>query len=722
MNYDYKKLRPFKWFVLQNFPFIETDFDAITNWQLFCKLGEEINRVINSMNLTGEQVESLTNAFNDLQNYVNNYFENLDIQEEIDNKLDEMAEGGELADIIAQYLELSGILAFDNIEGLKNADNLVNGSFAYTYGTINYNDGLGLFYKIRNIINTDVIDNINIVGLNNFPTLVAELIPNRNLRYYKVKLTDSFEIIQKYFNDKIAKVIEFEKGTYTFNTAFRLTGNTKILLNNSNLIFNIPKVTENWEDSHGFYNFKRDDEFLEYNGNGNIEVIGGTITHGNFSFCHAKNITFKNINFDLCNNDHILEMCAINGLLVENCIFNGQCISETNYKEMIQLDNATVGNFPFFDSEENITYDNTTTKNVVIKHNVFKKPNVSGYTFDCGIGMHSFVDNYYHENIEISNNIFEDTNNMSIQLYNAINVNIHDNQFITNNSNTITNEGSHIVTRNAIENINIYNNNFIGNSRAFYNGMPYNLDSNKNINIYNNNFKNYINSLLNHSIIDIFSCNYTNISNNNFIDFNSGIIRLNGSNQTPNNISIIKNNIFVSNNEILQGNSVIKVYDGKSFIINNEFNIQSAYETERCIVLSADSDVATIHGNKYNDYMMINNRTVEFTSYTKDRKNIENIKMIWEGNSTSLSNISTSNDYRNYNHLIITLGTGAETFSFLISSWNLYQLYIDSRSICLPVGNGKVYLQLNQDGTFGYDSKNTNVPIRVLKGVNNLSI
>ena len=36
-NYKYKKLYPFKWFVLENFPFIEEDFDAITNWQLFCK-------------------------------------------------------------------------------------------------------------------------------------------------------------------------------------------------------------------------------------------------------------------------------------------------------------------------------------------------------------------------------------------------------------------------------------------------------------------------------------------------------------------------------------------------------------------------------------------------------------------------------------------------------------------------------------------------------------
>ena len=45
-EFDYKKLAPFKWFVLENFPFIEADFDAITEWQLFNKLGNEINKII----------------------------------------------------------------------------------------------------------------------------------------------------------------------------------------------------------------------------------------------------------------------------------------------------------------------------------------------------------------------------------------------------------------------------------------------------------------------------------------------------------------------------------------------------------------------------------------------------------------------------------------------------------------------------------------------------
>ena len=100
-KFNYKNLTPFKWFVLENFPFIEADFDALTEWQLFCKLGKEMNKIINSENTLGTQMENVTNAFIELQNYVNNYFENLDIQEEVNNKLNEMASSGELTEIIA---------------------------------------------------------------------------------------------------------------------------------------------------------------------------------------------------------------------------------------------------------------------------------------------------------------------------------------------------------------------------------------------------------------------------------------------------------------------------------------------------------------------------------------------------------------------------------------------------------------------------------------------
>ena len=86
-DFNYIKLTPFKWFVLENFPFIEADFDALTEWQLFQKLGREMNKIINSENTLGNQVVNLTNAFNNLQDYVNNYFTNLDVQKKIWNIL-----------------------------------------------------------------------------------------------------------------------------------------------------------------------------------------------------------------------------------------------------------------------------------------------------------------------------------------------------------------------------------------------------------------------------------------------------------------------------------------------------------------------------------------------------------------------------------------------------------------------------------------------------------
>ena len=103
-NFNYQKLSPFKWFVLNNFPFLDADFDAMTEWQLFQKLGSYINKVIDSQNYVGSEMEKVINAYNELYNYVDNYFKNLDLQEEVNNKLNEMAQDGTLAQIINEEI------------------------------------------------------------------------------------------------------------------------------------------------------------------------------------------------------------------------------------------------------------------------------------------------------------------------------------------------------------------------------------------------------------------------------------------------------------------------------------------------------------------------------------------------------------------------------------------------------------------------------------------
>ena len=176
-----KFLTPFKRCVIQNFPFIEEDFDALTNYGLLCKIVEYLNKVIASQNEVLENVEILTNAFNDLKNYVDNYFDNLDVQDEINNKLDAMAEAGTLQEIIGEYLNATATWGFDSVADMKSSTNLIEGSFAQTLGYYSVNDGGSALYKIRKVTNDDVVDEAFLIEIGDSEDeLVAELIVKDN--------------------------------------------------------------------------------------------------------------------------------------------------------------------------------------------------------------------------------------------------------------------------------------------------------------------------------------------------------------------------------------------------------------------------------------------------------------------------------------------------------------------------------------------------------------
>ena len=151
----------------------------------FCSYLE--NEVIPTVNNNAEAVTELQNLYVQLKDYVDNYFENLDVQEEINNKLDDMAESGELAEIIAQYLDSQAIIGFNTCQALSEATNLADGSFARTLGKENYLDGFGAFYKIRTRINTDDPDGYNLIVLTETENLVAEKTPDNNTPIKNVK-------------------------------------------------------------------------------------------------------------------------------------------------------------------------------------------------------------------------------------------------------------------------------------------------------------------------------------------------------------------------------------------------------------------------------------------------------------------------------------------------------------------------------------------------------
>ena len=147
--------------------------EALTYEQQILAIGNYLEKVVYpAINNNAEALEELQGLFIELKAYVDDYFDNLDVQEEINNKLDDMAEQGQLAPLIAQYLELQAVLGFANIEAMAEAEYITNGAFMRTYGNISLNDGDGGFYYARQIQNTDVIDGYYIVALND-PNLVA---------------------------------------------------------------------------------------------------------------------------------------------------------------------------------------------------------------------------------------------------------------------------------------------------------------------------------------------------------------------------------------------------------------------------------------------------------------------------------------------------------------------------------------------------------------------
>ena len=54
---------------LENFPFIEANFDAITNYELLCLIVKYLNNVIYNQNQVQDLSTELVSAYNELLNY-----------------------------------------------------------------------------------------------------------------------------------------------------------------------------------------------------------------------------------------------------------------------------------------------------------------------------------------------------------------------------------------------------------------------------------------------------------------------------------------------------------------------------------------------------------------------------------------------------------------------------------------------------------------------------
>lgn len=96
---NYKTLQPFRYWCQKVLPLVYDD--TLSYYELLCKVVDYLNKTMEDVETLNGDVTDLHTAYEELQSYVNSYFSSLDVQQEIDNKLDEMASSGELATLLS---------------------------------------------------------------------------------------------------------------------------------------------------------------------------------------------------------------------------------------------------------------------------------------------------------------------------------------------------------------------------------------------------------------------------------------------------------------------------------------------------------------------------------------------------------------------------------------------------------------------------------------------
>lgn len=99
---EFYDLKPFRYWCYQILP-LSYD-DSLSYYELLCKVVDALNKSMEDIETLNDDMEGLYTAYDELQDYVNHYFDSLDITTEINHKLDTMAANGTLGAVIAPYI------------------------------------------------------------------------------------------------------------------------------------------------------------------------------------------------------------------------------------------------------------------------------------------------------------------------------------------------------------------------------------------------------------------------------------------------------------------------------------------------------------------------------------------------------------------------------------------------------------------------------------------
>ena len=105
------KISPFRYWCQQTLPL--TFDDSLSYMELLSKVIKHLNDCVADVATAEQDIINLHNAFVQLQGYVNEYFQNLNVQSEVDHKIDEMVENGTFDQLLDPIVgsQIAGVVA-----------------------------------------------------------------------------------------------------------------------------------------------------------------------------------------------------------------------------------------------------------------------------------------------------------------------------------------------------------------------------------------------------------------------------------------------------------------------------------------------------------------------------------------------------------------------------------------------------------------------------------
>ncbi|PYI53422.1 right-handed parallel beta-helix repeat-containing protein [Paenibacillus flagellatus] len=252
-----------------------------------------------------------------------------------------------------------------------------------------------------------------------------------NARWYGAKgdgTADDTAALQAALNESLrwpAATVIVPAGTYRMTGELYISKNTRLVMDDDTVLLRD-------HDGNVMRNYRKEDVFYGYDGNGRITIEGGVLdcnatrqprVCNGIALAHAEYITLRGVTIKDTQSGHGAELTGVRHVLFDRCRFVGFMYTSQYYSEAIQLEPALKAGFA------GQAADHTPTHHVTVTNCFFGASGTPGTVpWPCGVGAHGAYPDAYFDHIIVRDNVMERSSYWAIRPFKWRNAVIAGNQ------------------------------------------------------------------------------------------------------------------------------------------------------------------------------------------------------------------------------------------------------------------------------------------------------